>query len=503
MLPAIEVKNITKTFPGVLALDDVSLKVQKNEVHALVGENGAGKSTLMKILGGVYAADKGEVFINGEKTVIKGIDSSKKAGIAVIYQEFNLMPELTVAENIYVTDLPLKKGFLDYGMLNKKAKELLDVLEIDISPKAVVADLRVAEKQMVEICKALSSDAEIIIMDEPTAMLNNNEVERLYGIIRKLKSQGKTIVYISHRMKEIFDITDTVSVLRDGKYIGTKPTAELDGEQIVRMMVGRDASSYYSYDLPETGEKVLEVKGLTKEGVFHNISFTVHRGEILGVAGLMGSGREEIMKAIYGLIRPDSGEVILKGEKLSVKNPRQALKHGISYVTDDRKDEGIFEQMSVRSNLTINVIYRIAKAFGLNISPAIENELLDEYTEFMNMKYSDEYQEIRNLSGGNQQKFLLARALASNCEVLLLLEPTRGIDVGAKAEIYNLLTELAKKGMAIVVVSSELQEIISVCHRTLVVWQGKLTGELAKSEMREESIMMFATGTTKKGGAEE
>lgn len=503
MLPAVEVKNITKTFPGVLALDDVSLRIQKNEVHALVGENGAGKSTLMKILGGVYAADKGEIFINGEKTAIKGIDSSKKAGIAVIYQEFNLMPELTVAENIYVTDLPVKGRILDYATLNKKARELLDVLDIHISPQAVVADLRVSEKQMVEICKALSWDAEIIIMDEPTAMLNNNEVDKLYEIIRKLKSQGKTIIYISHRMKEIFDITDSVSVLRDGRYIGTKPTAELDGEQIVKMMVGRDASSYYSYELPQVGETVLEVKNLTKEGLFHNISFTVHKGEILGMAGLMGSGREEIMKAIYGLIRPDSGEVLLKGKKISVKNPGQALKNRISYVTDDRKDEGIFNQMSVRSNLTINVISQIARLMGLYISPVKENELLDKYTKFMNMKYSDEYQEIMNLSGGNQQKFLLGRALASECEVLLLLEPTRGIDVGAKAEIYTLLTELAKAGMAIVVVSSELQEIISVCHRTLVVWQGKITGELDKEEMQEERIMMCATGTTKKGGAAE
>ena len=496
---AIEMHNITKTFPGVLALDDVSVSVRKNEVHAIVGENGAGKSTLMKILGGVFSADNGQIIINEKEVNIHNIDDSHNAGISVIFQEFNLMPDLTVAENLFITDLPHIKGIgaVQYKHLNEKAQLLLEELDIHISPKEYIKNLTVSEKQMVEIGKALSNNSDIIIMDEPTATLNNQEVEKLYSIIKKLKNQGKTVLYISHRLKEIFDITDRLSVLRDGKFVGTVETADVTGDDIVRMMIGRDVSSYYSSSEVSMGDKVLEVKNINKKGVFEDITFSVKTGEILGFAGLMGSGREEIMKALYGLIAVDSGDVFMEGKRLNMKTPKNVMKTGIGYLTNDRKEAGIFEQMSVKENLSINIISQLCKFPGY-LDTNKEDDLLDEFTRFMNIKYANASQKIMFLSGGNQQKVLLSRAIAGECKVLLLLEPTRGIDVGAKAEIYALLHKLASDGVAILVVSSELPEIISICSRTLVVWQGKITGELQKDEMSEEAIMLLATGTSKR-----
>jgi ABC-type sugar transport system ATPase subunit len=496
----IEIKNITKSFPGVLALDNVCLSIRKNEVHAIVGENGAGKSTLMKILGGVHPADSGKIYIDGKQVNIKNIDESHQVGISVIFQEFNLMPELTVAENLFITDLPYVKGIgaVKYKRLNDKAQLLLEELDVDISPKAYIKDLTVSERQMVEIGKALSNNSDIIIMDEPTATLNNQEVEKLYSIIRKLKAQGKTILYISHRLKEIFDITDRLSVLRDGKYIGTQETSNMTNDDIVRMMIGRDISNYYSTSATnKIGDTLLEVKGISKKDIFEDISFSLKKGEILGMAGLMGSGREEILEAIYGLIMIDSGEIDLEGTPLNMKSPKHTMNQGVAFLTNDRKNAGIFEQMSVKENLSINILSKLCK-FVFHLDEKKEKELLSKYTKFMNIKYADESQQIMFLSGGNQQKVLLSRAIAAECKVLLLLEPTRGIDVGAKAEIYELLHQLAKSGVAIVVVSSELSEIISVCDRTLVVWQGEITGELEKSEMTEEAIMMLATGSVKK-----
>lgn len=497
MQVAVEVKNITKTFPGVLALDNVSLQIPKGQVHAICGENGAGKSTLMKILGGVYDADTGDLLINGEKKTIRNVAESRAAGISVVYQEFNLVNELTVAENLFITELPSIKGVgvVKSAELNQRAKDLLDDYNINISPKEYVKNLSVAQQQMVEIAKALSHNSEILIMDEPTGTLSTDEVENLYAITRRLKKENKTVLYISHRLKEIFDICDAVSILRDGKYIGTKLIEDIDSEGIVKMMVGRNIDNYYSHTESEVGEVVLEVKNLTKEGVFENISFQLRKGEILGVSGLMGSGREEILKAIYGLIPYDSGEIYLHGKKIHNNNPRQAISRGFAFLTEDRKEAGIFELMTVRENLTMNILSKVCKIKGFYIDANKERDVLDKYTEFMNMKYSDETQRIMNLSGGNQQKFVLARAIATDCEVLLLLEPTRGIDVGAKAEIYTLLGELSAQGMAILAVSSELPEIISMCHRTITIWQGKLTGELSKEEMNETNIMLCATGS--------
>mgnify|MGYP000651334471 CR=1 FL=1 len=490
----IELRNITKSFYGVKALSDVSLSFEKGEVHAVVGENGAGKSTIMKILGGIYFADSGEIWIDGKKRNINSVQDAINNGISVVYQELNLMPYLTVAENIFLYNLPVSRLMVEKNKLNQQAAQLLKEMELDIKPNELVSMLNVSQQQMVEVAKALSRNSDIIIMDEPTAALNNKEVETLYRIIRKLKSQGKTVIYISHRLKEIFDLSDRVSILRDGNYIGTYNTKDIDQKTLVEKMVGREISSFYTTSNHEPGEVVLEVKNLCKEGYYKDISFKLRKGELLGIAGLMGCHREEIVKSIYGLMQPDSGEILLHGKPISPKSPSEALKLHIGYVTEDRKNSGIFGLMTVRENLTISVLKSLSK-FGI-ISGKAEQKLLDEYTKRMNMKYSNAFQRINSLSGGNQQKFLLARALARGCEVLIMLEPTRGIDVGAKAEIYAMLEELAKQGLAIIVVSSELPEIISICHRTLTIFQGTLTGDIPKEKMEEAFIMQCATGNT-------
>jgi ABC-type sugar transport system ATPase subunit len=489
---ACEVKNVSKSFPGVKALADVSLSFEKGEVHAVVGENGAGKSTLMKILGGLYDMDSGQIFIGGTEAEIKSIGDASKHGVSVIYQELNLMPALTVAENIFVSDLPGTAGLVNYRMLNRKTGALIESLGLKIRPTDPVSMLSVSQRQMVEILKALSHKAEIIIMDEPTASLNTQEVETLYGIIRRLKAEGKTILYISHRLREIFDLSDRVSVLRDGCFVGTRVTAEINEGQLIEMMVGRDISQFYKYAERTPGDTLLKVDGLSKEGVFADVSFSIRAGEVVGMAGLMGCGREEIVKAVYGLLRPDGGSVSVGGAPARIRRPADAIKCGIGYVTEDRKDSGIFALMTVRENITINIL-RLISRLRL-ISPKREQALLLQYTKSMNMKYVDEVQRIMYLSGGNQQKFVLARALAADCKVLILCEPTRGIDVGAKAEIYQLLSGLSEKGYAILVASSELPEIMSICYRTLVVFQGRITGNILRDEMDENLIMRCATG---------
>lgn len=492
-LAYIELKNITKTFFGVTALDGVSLSVERGEVHAIVGENGAGKSTIMKILGGLYFADGGEIFIDGKKCGIHSVSDALRAGVCVVYQELNLMPELTVAENIYLRGLPKKGGIaVDQAKMNRQAQDLLDRMHVSFKATDYIGMLSVSQQQMVEIAKALSSDADILVMDEPTASLNDSEVETLYQLIRELKKQGKTLIYISHRLREIFDLSDRLSILRDGKYVGTFLTKAITQAEMVEKMVGRKVSSTYTTADHTPGKVVFEVKHLTKEGVFLDVSFTLREGEILGMAGLMGCHREEIAEALYGLIQPESGDILLEGRRINPRNPRDAIRHGLGFVTQDRKGAGIFGLMSVRENLTINILDRMRT--GLLIDAGKEQALLDDYTGKMNMKYSGYYQKIHSLSGGNQQKFLLARALASGCRVLVMLEPTRGIDVGAKSEIYALLEDLAKDGMAILVVSSELQEIIGNCHRTLAVFQGRITGDIPKEEMSEAFIMQCATG---------
>ncbi|MBR1813014.1 MAG: sugar ABC transporter ATP-binding protein [Lachnospiraceae bacterium] len=496
----IELRHITKTFNGVYALNDVSLSFNKGEVHAVVGENGAGKSTIMKVLSGLYFADSGEIWIDGEKKNIANVADAQKAGVSVVYQELNLMPSLTVAENIYLHNLPTKGVMVDQKEMNRKAQELLDRMHVSISASQKTEMLSVSEQQMVEIAKALSFDSDIIIMDEPTASLNVQEVDALYGIVRDLKKAGKAVIYISHRLKEIFDITDRVSILRDGHFIASYETKDLTEDILISNMVGRQISGHYTTADHPYGETVLEVKGLSKAGVYEDISFELHKGEILGIAGLMGCFREEIVQSLYGLVHPDAGKVVLNGTTVvdmekglnKLSTPLKANRQGIGYVTEDRKGSGIFALMNVRENLTISILDKLAK-MGL-VHGKDEQELLNRYTEQMHMKYSGFKQRIGSLSGGNQQKFLLARALATGCRLLIMLEPTRGIDVGAKAEIYSLLEDLAKSGMSILMISSELPEIIGNCHRSLVIFQGKLTGVLDQSEFDETLIMQCATG---------
>lgn len=489
----IELNNITKTFYGVKALNNVSISIEKGDIHAIVGENGAGKSTIMKVLGGMYFADSGEVFIDGRRCSIHSVSDALKHGVSVVYQELNLMTDLTVAENIYLHTLPKKAGItVNKSEMNKEAQKILDEMDVSFKATDYIGMLSVSEQQMVEIAKALSHNSEIIVMDEPTASLNDNEVETLYKLIGKLKKQNKTVIYISHRLKEIFDLSDRLTILRDGAFIGTYVTQKITQSKMVELMVGRKVEEFYTTADHEPGEVVLEVKDLCKAGIYEHVSFTLRKGELLGVAGLMGCFREEIVKTIYGLLQADSGDIIVNGRRINPRNPLDAISYGIGFVTEDRKNSGIFGLMSVRENLTITVLDKLSKWKMINARK--EQALLDDYQKKMNMKFNGYHQKINSLSGGNQQKFLLARALARGCEILIMLEPTRGIDVGAKAEIYSLLEDLAKGGMAIIIISSDLPEIIANCHRTLAIFQGKITGDIAREDMNEAFILQCATG---------
>jgi len=491
---AIRAKNITKTFPGVKALTDVSLDIVSGETHSIVGENGAGKSTLMKVLGGVHIADSGELIVHGETTRFKHPVDSQKSGISVIYQEFNLMNALSVSENIYANRLPLRAGFVDKKRLLNDTRALLDKLDLPLDPEIEVGKLSVAEKQMTEIAKAVSLDASVIIMDEPTAALNDAEVVRLFDIIKNLKEQGKTILYISHRMKEIFDVSDRVSVLRDGKLVGTAPLSELDEDAIVKMMVGRDVKAFYRKPGNSIGENILKVKNLSREPYFRNISFDVKAGEIFGLGGLMGCGREEICSALYGLETVDSGLVSIKGQTINLKSAASAMDAGIAYVTEDRKESGIFPLMGVCDNLTMNTLTEISWFGGSYLPPGEEKSIFNTYSDLMKIRSSNPNQIVRDLSGGNQQKAVLGRALARSCKVLVLLEPTRGIDVGTKGEIYELLDQLTNKGLSIILVSSDLPELISLSHRVAVIRDGSVAGILSGEEIEETRIMKIATG---------
>lgn len=498
----LKISGITKQFPGVKALDDVSFDVIRGEVHAVVGENGAGKSTLMKILGGLYPADSGEIMLDGKKVAIRGVLDSLKNGISVIYQEFNLVPMLTVAENIYLTRLPGKSGILNRKKLNDKCAQLMRDLKLEISPSAMVSELSVSEMQMVEIAKAVSFDSSIVIMDEPTASLNDKEVATLYRLIEDLKKRGATILYISHRMKEIFELSDRITVLRDGCKIGTYNTSDITEEELIHKMVGRDITKFYHSngdDTSKVGDVVLEVAELCKKGLYSDISFKLHRGEILGLGGLMGCHREEIAKTLFGLVHADSGSISLNGSPIKIDSPSDAIRNRIMFSTDDRKNEGILPDMGVDENMTIAVLHKLCKGGNGLIDRKKEMEFVEEYTDYMQIKYASSSQHVLHLSGGNQQKVLLARSLLTDCEVLILMEPTRGIDVGAKSEIYNMLHQLAARGIAILMITSETQELITLCDRVIVIYQGKIGGILENDEtgmaaITEDNLMFCSTG---------
>jgi len=493
--PLILVRNLNKSFPGVHALKDVKFDLYPGEVHTLVGENGAGKSTLMKVLSGVYQKDSGEVLIDGKPVAIPNPKAAQRLGISIIHQELNLMSHLTAAQNIFIGREP-KRGlglFLDEKALNQKARDLFAMLKMEIDPRVKIGDLTIAKQQMVEIVKALSYDARVLIMDEPTAALNEAEIEELFTIIRHLRGQGVGIIYISHRMDELFKISDRITVMRDGHYIDTLGIGETDLDQVIALMVGRkiDASAP-QVDLSEGKPIMLKVKGLSRGKVLKDISFEVKKGEILGFAGLMGAGRTEAARAIFGADPIDSGEIWVNGAKVTIKRPCDAVRHGIGYLSEDRKRFGIAIGMTVEENATIASMKRFTGFAGFVKNKEIRAAAADSVKK-LSIRTPSLQQKLKFLSGGNQQKVVVAKWLIRNCDILIFDEPTRGIDIGAKQEIYALLNELAQAGKTIIMISSELQEILKLSHRIVVMCEGRVTGELPASEATQEKIMKLAT----------
>ncbi len=489
--------NITKVFPGVKALDKVTFEVKPGEVHALVGENGAGKSTLIKILSGIYRQDEGQIFYKGKEIEIKNPRHAQELGISTIYQELNLCNNLTVADNIFLgrEDSKTILKYIDESSLVNKCKKYLDMLGADINPNMPVYKLTVAQKQLVEIAKALSYESEVIIMDEPTSALTLNESEKLFNIIKFLKNSGKSIIYISHRLEEVFKIADIVTVIKDGKLVGTKLLKDLTYKDIVKMMVGREIEEKYlgrhTVSTRTHGDVLLEVKNFTKNKVFENISFKLYAGEILGFSGLVGSGRSELMRAIFGLDYIDSGKIIVKGKEISfIKSSREAIEYGIGMSTEDRKKDGLFFNFNIRENVTISCLDKFVK-FGYIFSGK-ENSIVKEYMNYLSINPPNSEIKVINLSGGNQQKVVIAKLLATAPDILIFDEPTRGIDVGSKSEIYKLTRKLAEQGKGIIFVSSELPEILTISDRIIVMNKGKIAGEFENKDATEEKIMMLA-----------
>jgi len=493
----IELKNIRKIFPGVVALENVNFDVRYGEVHALVGENGAGKSTLIKILGGAYQPDGGEIFIEGKKISISSTSMAQHFKIAVIYQEFNLIPDLSVAENIFIGREPkIGKSFINWNKLNYDAAEILKKLDIDINPRKFISDLSVAEKQMVEIAKSLSMDARLIIMDEPTATLTEKEVVKLFSIIGELRKKGVSIVYISHRLDEAFRLSDRITVLRDGKKIETKKTSETNQDEIVSLMVGKIVKDYFAGKKEKTTDRdiVIEVKNYNIADYVHNVNFKLYKGEILGLAGVLGSGIHHLLRSLYGAAQKTEGEVFFEGKSVDIKNASEAIKLGIGYVTEDRKGEGLLNDMSVLQNISIIIIKFLTFFKGIFIRQKKELDVFNKIAKELDIKYANINQRIIYLSGGNQQKVVMGRTLVSNCKVLILLEPTRGIDVGAKAEIHKIMVELANRGISIIMTSSELPELVNLTDRCLVLYKGKLVAEFNRENMNEEKLVAAEIG---------
>jgi ABC-type sugar transport system ATPase subunit len=501
--PLLRMTGIDKSFPGVHALDHVDLEVYPGECVALIGENGAGKSTLMKILSGVYQPDAGEIVFAGRPATLHDPRQAQELGTSIIYQEFNLMPNLTVAENVYIGREPNRGGFVNRRELEAKTQELLDALGVQLDPRAVVRDLRVAEQQMVEIAKALSYNARLVIMDEPTSALTEREVESLFAIVKTLKARGLGVIFITHRLQEIYRICDWVTVLRDGRNAGSIPISAADPDTIVRMMVGRNIADLYDKSLPaydQDAEPVLEVRGLSRTGtardaaqiVLQDVSFALRAGEIVGLAGLVGAGRTEVARSIFGADRYDAGEILIEGQPVAIRTPRDAIRRGIGLVPEDRKLQGLVLGLAVRENITLPSLGGIVRLGFVQLRQ--EQEIARRFIEALRIRTPSTEQRVVNLSGGNQQKVVIAKWLALRPKVLILDEPTRGIDVGAKAEVHHLIAELAAQGVAVLMISSELPEILGMSDRVLVMRGGRLVADLKRAETTEETIMRFATG---------
>ncbi|MBX9818131.1 MAG: sugar ABC transporter ATP-binding protein [Burkholderiaceae bacterium] len=494
MTALVSVQNLSKSFPGVRALDGVRFDLMPGEVHALMGENGAGKSTLMKILAGVYRKDSGEVLLDGKPVEIESPAHAQSLAIGIIHQELHLMGHLTAAQNIFLGREPRKAAglLLDEAQLNRDAQALFDRLKLALAPTTIIGELTVARQQMVEIAKALSHKSRVLIMDEPTAALNNAEIEELFRIIRQLKAEGVGIVYISHKMDEIQRIADRITVMRDGAYIATVPSATPMAE-VIAMMVGRKLDATEK-QIPDTSanEVLLDVRGLNRGRAIRDVSFTVRRGEILGFAGLMGAGRTEVARAVFGADPIDAGEVWVGGKRIRLTSPEDAVQAGIGYLSEDRKHFGLATGMDVESNITLPSLKRWL-TWGMFLNQSAIRRIGAQMVEKLRIKTPSLTQTAKLLSGGNQQKVVIAKWLVQDCEVLIFDEPTRGIDVGAKSEIYKLLNELAAQGRAIIVISSELPEVLLLSHRIVVMCEGRITGEVRGDEATQESLMALAT----------
>jgi ribose transport system ATP-binding protein len=489
--PILEMRGITKQFPGVMALDHVDLDIRQGEVHILVGENGAGKSSLVKVLCGIYQHDEGEIRYQGAPYAPQTTQDALRAGIRVVYQEFNLLPYLSVAENVYFERLPRKNGLVDFRTLYQDTQAILDEIGLDVSPKTPVERLGVAQMQLIEIGKAISRGSKVLILDEPTATLTPKEINRLFKIIGRLKNKGVTIIYISHRLQETFEIGDRITVLRNGKKVATRDISEVTVPVIVTMMVGKEMGAEYPFKedvIPS--EEILRVEDVSYKGNRHGVSFNLRQGELLGIAGLVGSGRTETMRAIFGADPKVSGRLFFRGQEIVVKRPRDAVQHGICLLTEDRKSQGLILDMPLSVNITLTDLAQITRG-GL-LQKGLENSAATKLVEDLAIKTPSVHKWARYLSGGNQQKVVLAKWLFRHTDVLIFDEPTRGIDVGAKYEIYLLLWQLAAEGKGIIVVSSDLPELLGISHRILVFSNGKITGEVNRADFSQERILALA-----------
>lgn len=489
---ALRMENISMEFSGVYVLSDMQLQVGQGSIHALVGENGAGKSTLIKILGGIYKPKTGKIFIDGTESSIHNVQDAQKKGISIIHQEISLVPSLSIAENVFLGRELSKLGFKSEGKMFSMAQEMIDALGIDLSARTIVSGLTIAQQQLVEIIKAVSFNTHILVLDEPTSSLSLKETQRLFDIIRRLQGKGVAIIYISHKMDEIFEISDRITVIRDGRYIDTVPTSQTSSEEVVRKMVGRSIEQFYVRSYNELSKVALRVENLTKRGVFADVNFEVRYGEVLGFAGLVGAGRSEIMHAVFGADKYDSGEILIDGSAVHISCPQQAISLGMSMVPESRKEQGLVLINDVGFNIALANVDRLKGRMFLSCKK--RHALACQYIERMHIKTRSDAQAVFELSGGNQQKVLLGKWLANQPKILILDEPTRGVDVGAKTEIYSIINELAADGMAIILVSSELSEIINMCDNVCVVHEGRITGRLSREEFSQDKIMHYATG---------
>lgn len=483
-------KNITKEFPGVKALDDVTINIERGTIHGLVGENGAGKSTLIKVLAGIYRPNKGEIILDGKPCRFNSPIEARRAGISVVHQEIKLAEPLSVAENMFLGNVQLKNGLVDWKGMRRRAREIVEDLGMDIDINAQVSSLTVAKKQIVEIMHAINNNSRILIMDEPSAVLTDRELEVMFRIVKQLRDKGITIIYISHRLDEIFGLCSNVSVLRDGRHIDTIPVASVDRQGLINMMVGREMGQEYPKEVGNVGGTILEVKNLSR-GILQDISFEVKSGEVFGISGLVGAGRTELARAILGIDKPESGEVYVRGKKVHYRTFADAIRDGLGLIPEDRKLQGLVQIMSVKRNTTLVNMKRVLRA-GV-ISSSLEEKLSKEYANKLHVVTPSMETEVQYLSGGNQQKVVIAKWLFQNSEILFLDEPTRGIDVGAKAEIYRLINRMAKEGKTIIMISSEMPELLGMCDRIMVMHEGHKMGELNAAEATQAKIMALCS----------